>query len=161
MRRLAALCLAAFVTACASAAAPRNPPEVYLVNLAPGGQTGLFEQSLVTTLRVVNPNPADIAFDGMTFNLYVNDRRLASGVSNESVRIAALSEDIITLTARTDPLTLARQLFGLTEDRRLSYRLTGQIYIQGIIDRTFPYESAGNISLGGPEGLFDPGLPPN
>lgn len=156
MRRLATLLLAAFLAGCAAVTPPREPPEVYLINLVPGGPTGLFEQTLLTTVRVVNPNPTDIDFEGMTFNLYVNDRRLASGVTNEAVHIPALGESIVNVTARTDPLTLARQLFGLADQQRLAYRLTGQIYIQGLVDLTVPYETAGSLNLGGANGLIDP-----
>jgi LEA14-like dessication related protein len=136
---------AVWLAACAAGGLPDRPPEIHLVGLRPGGG-GLFEQAVLLDLRVVNPNRQDIHFDGLTFNLRVNNQHLADGVSNQPVTVPGRGETRLRVTANADTLALVQQLLSLVERRRLDYAISGDVYIDsGIADHVVAYRSAGAI----------------
>jgi len=153
---LLALLLALALGACAALGVPTKAPSVRLVDLAPGGG-GLFEQALFLDLRLTNPNREAITFDGMTFNLSVNGRPLAEGVSNQTVTVPGLGEAMTRVKASASTLHLARQLFSLPEEETLAYTIDGEVYLAGTaLDLPLSYETSGEIDV---MGTFRPGAP--
>lgn len=145
--RLPVLALLLLLGACGAMGVPDTPPKVRLVGLAPGGG-GLFEQALFLDLRITNPNRQDLRFDGLTFNLAVNDQPLADGVSNQSVTVPGLGEETLRVKANASTLQLARQLFRLPDNQTFRYALDGEVYVAGAaLDYTLPYESEGEVDL--------------
>lgn len=146
---LPVLILGLLLGACASMGVPTTPPSVRLIGLQPGGG-GLFEQALLLDLRVTNPNRQEIRFDGMTFNLTVNGKHLADGVSNKAVTVPALGEAVLQVKASASTLSLARQMFALADQDTLSYAIAGQVFVAGpTLDHTVPYETSGEVDLMG------------
>ena len=86
---LAATVGVAVLTGCA-ALPNREPLRVNLVGLERLKGEG-FELRFAVKLRVQNPNESAIEFDGISIDLDVNGRPLASGVSAEAGSVSARS----------------------------------------------------------------------
>jgi LEA14-like dessication related protein len=123
-----------------------EPPQVRLTDLRllPGG---LLEQRFQVDLRLANPNDFDLALDGLTFELALNDRPFAEGVTNESVTIPRLGEATVRVVASTTLMDMVQQALTLGERDDLSYRIEGVVYLRGGLRRKVPYARSGKMQL--------------
>lgn len=139
------LCILAVVSACTEIQTA-EPPQVHLtdIQMLDGG---ILEQRFQVDLRVGNPNNFDLPLDGLTFDLELNDRSFAQGFSNEAVTIPRLGEAMVRVIATTTLFDVVQQVLVLGQRDDLSYRIEGQVYLQGITSRAVPYEQSGRMRL--------------
>jgi len=123
---LAALALWFFATGCASVQQTEDI-EVSLVNLTFESAT-VLETTAVFTIRIQNQRPMPLLTEGSVHKIYLNNVSVGSGVSNESVELARLSEGTHTLRVRLHNLAMARLFRDIMEQRRVDYRLESMIY---------------------------------
>ncbi len=123
-----------------------EPPQVHLadIRLLPGG---LLEQRFQVELRFGNPNDFDLALDGLTFELELNDMPFARGLSDQAVTVPRLGEARLRVVASTTLIDLVQQMLVLGERDELSYRIEGVVYLRGAAQRKLPYETAGRLRL--------------
>ena len=123
-----------------------EPLQVHLadIRLLPGG---LFEQRFQVDLRFGNPNDFDLALDGLTFELELNDVPFARGLSNEAVTVPRLGEARLRVVASTTLIDLVQQVLILGQRDALSYRIEGVVYLRGAGARKLPYETSGRLQL--------------
>ncbi len=123
-----------------------EPPQVHLadIRLLPGG---LLEQRFQVDLRFGNPNDFDLALDGLTFELELNDMPFARGLSDQAVTVPRLGEARLRVVASTTLIDLVQQMLILGERDELSYRIAGVVYLRGAAARKLPYETAGRLRL--------------
>ncbi len=127
---------------------PPEPPVVTLSNLVPL-QASPFEARVRADLRIQNPNDFEIGFDGMRFDLEVNDQPFLRGLSDESVTLPRLGEAVVSVEGTTTTFDLLRQVKGLASNPRagLSYRLEGRLFVVEPRRTALDFEKTG--SLGG------------
>ena len=134
---------AALLAGCAT----MEPPSVTLSSLQMQ-QSTLFEQRFLTTLRIQNPNDFDLAVEGLSFDLVVNDQPFAKGVGKSDTVIPAFGSGVVQAEAITTLSGLIRQFQTLTRagGPKLSYHLTGKLKVR---DRAFsvPFEMGGDDLL--------------
>ena len=135
-------------------------PDVSVVNirLLDGN---LLEQRFLLTLRVINPNNVDIAVEGLTFTVDLNDQPFAKGVSNQATVIPRLGDGTIDVTATTGLASFLRQFRDLRKIQdRVEYRLKGRLVtgrFGGInFDRTGQVSLSGVLGDGGGRGDAPP-----
>ncbi len=123
-----------------------EPPQVHLtdIRLLPGG---LLEQRFQVDLRLGNPNDFDLALDGLTFEVELNDMPFARGLSNQSVTVPRLGEAQLRVVASTTLIDVVQQMLVLGERSDLSYRIEGVVYLRGAAARKLPYETSGHMRL--------------
>ena len=73
----------AVVLAACSALPNRDPPQVTVAGIEPLQGQGL-EMRMLVKLRVQNPNDVQIDYNGVALKLDVQDKTLASGVSDQA-----------------------------------------------------------------------------
>jgi len=106
-----------------------EPPRVSLVGVERLKGEGL-ELRLALKLRVQNPGAIALTFDGLSVELDVNGRPLATGVTNEGGSIPKLGEAVVTVPVSVSATAAVRQMMGLmdgTARRELPYTLRGRI----------------------------------
>ena len=127
--------------------ATMEPPSVTLSSLKMQ-QSTFFEQRFLTTLRIQNPNDFDLAVEGLSFDLVVNDQPFAKGVGKSDTVIPAFGSGVVQAEAITTLSGLIRQFQTLarTGGPKLSYHLTGKLKVR---DRAFsvPFEVRGDDLL--------------
>lgn len=147
LARIAALILVLAVTGCASVSS-LEAPEVRVTSLnllepAPGS----LEQRFAVGLRLINPNNRSIAVDGLDFELDLNDRRLARGVTNSPFELPRLGEAETIVVVTTSIFDVLRQAldFAGRPDAAMDYRLRGRLHLGSGFVRTVPFDHRGKL----------------
>lgn len=126
---VAALLLPALAAAGCATVGPMQPPRVAVVGLEPLAGEG-FEMRFTVRLRVQNPNARALAYDGLSVELDVNGRRLATGVTPAKGEIGAWSEAVIAVPVTVSAVAAVRQLLGLVDGvprGELPYAVRGRL----------------------------------
>ena len=146
VKRFFALAVCFFLTGCA-AVNDAKPPSIRLSNLQIG-TAGLLSQELLLDIRIGNPNNFSLPLNGLTFQLDVNGRPFAEGLSNEAIEVPRLGYASVSATGTADTLSILRQLLSISTSDRITYRLHGTAYLGGVgHNRAVPYDRRGEISL--------------
>lgn len=152
MKHILAVMLAgAFVAGCATVGGLSEAPRVSLVSITPVGFQ-LLEQRFRVTLRVQNPNDRDITIRGMDYEIVVNDKMFAQGVSGKPVSIAAWSENTAEVEVVTSLARFIEQLHGLGARAKpaIDYAISGHVSVDGI-PFPVPFEYRDTLALPGLE----------
>lgn len=141
--RLLAFALVLGLAACSglprNAVAPRL--SVADVRLA---QFDLREQRFDVGLQVENPNDFELTIEALEFDLEVNGRPFARGVSRAATRLPAAATTLVRIDAVTQSGDLARQLRtlpGVLKDG-VPYRIRGRVRTDRL-PRWLPFDHSG------------------
>lgn len=137
---------------CAGLTKRPEPPEVSLANMSILN-AGLFEQRYRLQLRLQNPNDFALPIKGMKYQVYVNDKVFARGVSSDPVTIPAFSEAVIDVEGISNLSSLVDQLFELGSGgkEKIQYRLSGSARLANQ-PLSIPFEYQGEFKLPMPKG---------
>lgn len=108
---------------------------------------GLFEQHFDVGLRVNNPNDFDLTIEALDFELELNGRAFATGLTRATTLIPAVSSALVRVDAVTQSTNLVQQIKSLSPDavkRGVPYRITGRIKTDKS-SAWFPFEKAGTV----------------
>lgn len=111
-----------------------DEPEVELLALEPLPSQGLEARFLVK-LRVVNPNSIPLEINGMSYDVFIRDSKVLSGVSNEGLKVGAYSESVAELEVAAGmfgSLALIRDLMSNPTDGGLPYKLNAKLSRSGL-----------------------------
>lgn len=91
-----------------------DPPRVDIAGIAPlSGQGG--ELRFNVKLRIQNPNRVDINYNGVVVDLYVEGKRVATGLSNVPGKVPAYGELVYDLPVTVSTLNALGQAFALMQ----------------------------------------------
>lgn len=133
-----------------------DPLEVQVAGIQPLPGEGL-ELHLLVKLRLQNPNDAAVDYDGVALSLSVNDRRLASGVSDQRGSVPRFGERVLSVPVTISALSVARQALGLADGSRLDalpYVLRGKL--GGGLFGTRRFTDKGTLDLSGATNPYRP-----
>ena len=112
-----------------------DPPNVRVVGLEPLPSEGL-EVRFALKLRVQNPNPSALFYDGMSVELDLDGSGIASGVSDLTGEIPRFSDAVLTVPVSISAFSALRQMIGRVRGSQgggdaltkpISYSLTGKL----------------------------------
>ena len=148
MRRRTVLALLP-LTAAGACGWPRpatEPIEASLVGLQPL-EVGLLEQVFEARLRLVNPNPSELAVDGLRVRLSLDGAALGGGVSGERFVLPSLGEVVVPVRLGVQTVDLVGRLAALGRgEGRVVYRLDGDLLVGGALG-TVPFRRDGEFDL--------------
>ena len=132
---------------CAGLYQSMERPRINIANVMPR-EIKLFEQVFDLELRIQNPNDTPLEVNGLAFDLELNDKRFATGVSNQSLVIDRLSSGVIHVEAITTLVGFLRQVaeYQQTQNPRLTYRIKGSIY-SGSAGTKLRFDDSGEIKI--------------
>ena len=107
----------------------RDPLNINVVGIEPLPNQDL-EMRFAVKLRVQNPNETAIDYNGVALDLEVNDRTLATGVSDQAGSIPRFSETIVSVPVSISAFSVLRQTLGLSQTQSLDnlpYVLKGKL----------------------------------
>jgi len=90
----------------------------------------LFEQQLDVGLRISNPNDFELTIEALEFELDVNGRPFASGLSSNVTRVPAMASVLLRVDTFTQSENLIQQFKRLSPDvlkAGVPYRVKGRI----------------------------------
>jgi LEA14-like dessication related protein len=129
MQRLLMFFLLLGLAACSGLPLNAVAPKVSLAGVVIKS-LGLFEQHFDVQLRVANPNDFDLTIEALEFELEVNGRPLANGLSRASTRIPAASSAVLGVDAIMQSNNLIRQIKTLPPETLkdgVPYRVKGRV----------------------------------
>jgi LEA14-like dessication related protein len=147
--RLTAILALLVLAGCASLSS-LEAPEVRVTSLEwlePA--QGSLEQRFAVGLRLVNPNNRALMVDGLDFDLDLNGRRLARGVTNRAFELPRLGEaetSIIVTTSVIDLLRQALEIGSRTDMTGMDYELRGRVHLGSGFVRTVPFSHRGKVA---------------
>lgn len=102
-------------------------PEVQLANVQML-KSNLWEQSFRLRLRVDNPNSRNLPIRGMHYQVYLNNMRLATGVTDKAFNVPAYGSEYFDVTVRSNIWRHLGDLVKLVEHQQpVNYRIDGHI----------------------------------
>lgn len=96
-------------------------------------ESTLMEQRYQVGLRIMNRSKQTFDIDGMSFDIELNGRDFASGVSNEKIKLEPLSETVVNVTVSSTIFGIIRQVNGFKQlkSEPFKYELSGSVYTSG------------------------------
>lgn len=111
-------------------------------------QASLFEQQWQVVLRVRNPNDRDLTLKSVDYELFVNGKKLARGLTGEPVTLPAMGSALVPTQITTSLLQALSHLQTLQNnpDAALHYRIKGTARVAGV---GFPlhFDHDGDVTL--------------
>jgi len=111
---------------------PKDNVYVNLVGLEPLPSQEM-EARFAVKLRVQNPNDTAIHYNGMAIELRLNNRPLATGVSDEQGEVPRYGETVISVPVTISAFSVVRQAWGIAGNSAspartgVPYELTGKL----------------------------------
>ncbi|MGL6072031.1 LEA type 2 family protein [Craterilacuibacter sp.] len=152
MKRWILLLAVTLLSACSTIGLEK--PKVSLADIKTSSKSTLIEQAFDVSLRISNPNSFALSGKGVKFELQIDGKKLANGLSNQHFEIPARSSGIVTVRMYTSLADWLRQLGGVLSrpGTALEYQLIGSIAdVNGIA--SLPFSSKGSWSLAEKIGL--------
>jgi LEA14-like dessication related protein len=127
-----------------------EPPEVQLAGLTVS-ELSLTHANFLATVNLYNPNSAALEVERLQFELFLDEIRVARGVTTKQLTIPAEQSGSAALRLSTsflDLFRLAQKLKGLDH---VPFRLAGEVKVggPGFLWMTVPIASQGDIPLTG------------
>ena len=140
------LACACMLSACASLLV-REPLNVTIADFKPI-EIGVLEQRYEVKVRLLNPNDSEVSFDGVVFDLEINGKPFAKGVSDKGGTVPRFGEALIDLQVVSGLQNILRQVNELTKGDRTSvtYRIKGRLHLAGGIG-SVPFDTTGEIAF--------------
>ena len=132
---------------CAGMGQGMESPRINIANVTPR-EVKLFEQVFDLELRIQNPNDLPLEINGLAFDLELNDRRFATGVSKQSLFVDRLSSGVIRVEALTTLWGFIQQVaeYQRTKAPRVAYRLKGNLFVSSPSFK-LPFDDSGEIQI--------------
>jgi LEA14-like dessication related protein len=133
------------VAACSVLMERPEPPRVSLAGLEIV-DANLFEQRYALRLRLQNTHSMTLSITGMDYEVFLNDRPFAHGVSREGVTLLPFGEDVVRLEVVSNLADVLRQLqdLGPGPGQTLSYRITGHLKLSNWPTK-IPFDYSGEL----------------
>lgn len=135
--------------ACANMPGKVEPPSVTVSDVRMG-TAGMLEQQYFVKLRIQNPNDSDLQVKGVSFDLELNDKPFAKGVSPKAVTVPRFSSEFVEVETVSGITSILRQLGAMSSDAGLEsfrYRIKGKLATRNA--GSIPFDERGDLSLGG------------
>jgi LEA14-like dessication related protein len=131
----------------------RDPPQITVAGVEPLQGQGM-ELRLLVKLRVQNPNDSPIDYDGVYVKLDVQDKTLATGVSDARGSVPRFGEALVEVPVTVSAFRMARQVVGAMGAmesgkglEQVRYDLTGKFSGTGF--RSVRFGSKGEFTMPG------------
>lgn len=120
-------------------------PDVSLANVEML-KANLWEQSFRLRLRVDNPNSRNLPIRGMHYEIFLNDARLATGVSDSYFNVPAYGSEYFELNVRSNLWRHIRDLVKMVENQQpIDYRIEGHIRTGTFLSPSLKLRESGTI----------------
>ena len=131
----------------------KDPPRIQVADIRPG-EVKALEAYFLVTLRVINPNDAPLTVKGLSCDLNVNGRRIASGVSSDSRVIPAFESDTLEVKLYSSMVSMAAAVIDMLRQNqgtggapeKIDYELSGKLKLGGF-SAAVPFATTGRLSL--------------
>ena len=139
-----------FFAACATAPPGIEAPKISIANIAPK-DFALFEQRFDVQLRIANPNEKELGLNGMRFDIDLNEKEFANGMTGETVVIPRFGSQVVNVEVITGISSFLRQIQDLNKTGaggKITYRIKGTAFVESPGTFKLPFDEKGEVDLG-------------
>jgi LEA14-like dessication related protein len=118
----------------------------------------IFEQRFDVKLRIQNPNDVDFGITGLRFDIELNERDFANGMSGQRVTVPRFGSELVDVEVFTTLASFLRQIQDLNAGAgpKVRYRLKGMALVESPGAFKAPFDEHGEIELNLGAGLDKP-----
>jgi len=136
------------MAACSTMPKDFEAPRVNIADLTPK-EMAIFEQRFDVKLRIQNPNDMDLSINGLRFDIELNEREFANGMSGERVTVPRFGSQAVDVEVFTTLASFLRQVQDLNTGtgQKVRYRLKGTAFVDSPGTFKAPFDEKGEIEL--------------
>jgi LEA14-like dessication related protein len=140
--------MALFVAACSTMPKDFEPPRVHITDMT-AKDVAIFEQRFDVKLRIQNPNNTDLSINGLKFDIDLNEREFATGMSGQRLIVPRFGSEVVDVDIFTTLGSFLRQVQNLSSGsaQKVRYRLKGTAYVDSPGTFKAPFDESGEIDL--------------
>ncbi|MEN8199365.1 MAG: LEA type 2 family protein [Thermodesulfobacteriota bacterium] len=144
------------LSGCASMGPSMEKPRITVTNLHIQ-EVKALESIFVMELRVMNPNDFALNVQGLNCDLNIDGKHFASGLSNMPQNVPAFGTATVPVTVYASVIDMVGSVLQMLQDsgrnsqavNPLNYELSGKLRLGGGRGKTIPFQSEGELNLGG------------
>ena len=109
----------------------------------------IFEQRFNVKLRIQNPNDVDFSINGLRFDIELNEREFANGMSGQRFTVPRFGSEVVDTEVFTTLASFLRQVQDLSaaNGQKVRYRLKGTAFVDMPGSFKAPFDEKGEIDL--------------
>jgi len=136
------------IASCSTMPKDFEAPRVNISDLTPK-EMAIFEQKFDVKLRIQNPNDVDLSVNGMRFDIELNDREFANGMTGERLTVPRFGSQTVDVEVFTTLASFLRQVQDLNTSggQKVRYRLKGTAFVDSPGTFKAPFDEKGEIDL--------------
>jgi LEA14-like dessication related protein len=136
------------VVSCASMPKEYETLRVHITDMTPKDMA-IFEQRFNVKLRIQNPNDVEFSISGLRFEIELNEREFASGMSGQRVSVPRFGSEVVETELFTTLGSFLRQVKELNRagGQKVRYRLKGTAFVDAPGTFKAPFDEQGEIDL--------------
>jgi LEA14-like dessication related protein len=136
------------IASCSTMPKDFEAPRVNISDLTPK-EMAIFEQRFDVKLRIQNPNDVDLSVNGMRFDIELNEREFANGMSGQRVTVPRFGSQTVDVEVFTTLASFLRQVQDLNASggQKVRYRLKGTAFVDSPGTFKAPFDEKGEIEL--------------
>lgn len=140
--------LVVLMASCSTMPKDFEPPRVHIADLTPK-EMAIFEQRFDVKLRIQNPNDVDLSVTGLRFDIELNEREFANGMSGQRVTVPRFGSEVVDVEVFTTLASFLRQVQDLNAGtgQKVRYRLKGTAFVDSPGTFKAPFDEKGEIDL--------------
>jgi len=125
----------------------REPLSVTIAEFTPI-EIGILEQRYAVKVRILNPNDTEVSFDGVAFEMEINGKLFAKGVTDKGVTVPRFGEALVDVHVVSGIQNILRQIREYQKGDRtgFSYRIKGRLHLAGGFG-SIPFDTTGEFSF--------------
>ena len=138
----------AIMVSCSTMPKDFEAPRVSVTDLTPK-EIAIFEQKFDVKLRIQNPNDMDLSVNGMRFDIELNEREFANGMTGERLTVPRFGSQTVDVEVFTTLASFLRQVQDLhaSGGQKVRYRLKGTAFVDSPGTFKAPFDEKGEIEL--------------
>ena len=140
--------VALLIAACSIMPKEYETLRVHIADMTAKDMT-IFEQRFDVKLRIQNPNDAEFSINGLRFDIELNEREFANGMSGQHVAVPRFGSEVVNVEVFTTLASFLRQFQELSGGtaQKVRYRLRGTAFVEAPGSFKAPFDEQGEIDL--------------
>lgn len=123
-------------------------PRVHITDMT-AKEMAIFEQRFDVKLRIQNPNDTALSINGLRFEIELNEREFANGMSGQRFAVPRFGSEVVDVEVFTTLASFLRQIRELSGGgaQKVRYRLKGTAFVDSPRIFKAPFDEEGEIDL--------------
>ena len=140
--------VAMLIAACATMPKEYETLRVHIVDMTPKDMA-IFEQRFDVKLRLQNPNDVEFSINGLRFDIELNEREFANGMSGQRVALPRFGSEVVDVEVFTTLASFLRQFQELSggKTQKVRYRLRGTAFVDAPGTFKAPFDEQGEFDF--------------